>query len=158
MTALYRIYWASIAEAGVRDKISIISTTNKRFKNQTVIWNLILRDGTNTDVSEAVFKKMLEKVNHCWCFSLSTQRRVVVTVAALWLMVAPGVVTITASAAAWGRRVVTVTIAPFHYIPMVYSLLHSKYPNKRYSTWYFSHIVAGAFLENEELLSVSLKH
>ena len=27
--------------------------------NQTLVWNLILQDGTNTDESEAVFKKYL---------------------------------------------------------------------------------------------------
>ena len=41
---------------------------------------------------------MHDKVNHCWCFSLSTLRCGVVTVVALWLMVAPGVVITTASA------------------------------------------------------------
>ena len=60
-----------------------------------IIWNLILRNGTNTDVSEAVLKKMLEKVNHCWSFSVSLL-----------------------------KFVFTETIVPFHYILVVYPLLH----------------------------------
>ena len=40
--------------------ITDLGKTGIRYRG-AVIWNLIVRDGTNTDVSEAVLKKMLEK-------------------------------------------------------------------------------------------------
>ena len=41
--------------------ITDLGKTGIRYR-EAVIWNLILRDGTNTDVSEAVFKKCLKRL------------------------------------------------------------------------------------------------
>ena len=41
--------------------ITDLGKTGVRYRG-AVIWNLILRDGTNTDVSEAVFKKCLKRL------------------------------------------------------------------------------------------------
>ena len=97
--------------------ITDLGKTGIRYRG-AVIWNIILRDGIKTG---AVLKKCMIRL-----ITAGTLRCGVVTVVALWLMVAPGVVTTTASATAWGCSVIIKTIVPYHYIPVVYSLLHMK--------------------------------